>query len=530
MVKHYLDIACIILFYIKNYITMRIKIRKKSLSQCILLLFSVLMISCSSDAGRCYYMDATNGNDANDGLSADKAWKSLERAKLVTFRPGEKLLLKRGEIFGGELEVTGKGTFAQPVIVDAYGKGDKPCIVGNDTSLYAMRVFNSDYVTVQNIEIVNTGRKPLAGRTGLKVECRDYGVSHNIRIHNLMIRDVNGSLVKELGGGSGIYIVNGGDSIASRFDSLMIENCHILRCARNAMIWSGYYDRSNWHPSKHTIVRNNLIEQVPGDGIVPIGCDSTLIEYNVMRDCPEVLPATEAAAGIWPWSCDNTIIQFNEVSGHKAPWDAQGFDCDYNSTNTLIQYNYSHDNYGGMVLVCDSGERGFSVGNKNSIVRYNISIGDGIRPNETRAGMFSPGIHVAGPVKNTLIERNIVHLNAKPSATIDRSMIVSDSWNGYADSTFFKKNIFYTAETSQFAMTESTNNHFNDNWYLGNYRKLPSDGTLKTSNVLYQQKVLDVDKDGYQGLYTLMDERQSGSETCHFVNKESIEDFFANME
>ena len=32
------------------------------------------------------------------------------------------------------------------------------------------------------------------------------------------------------------------------------------------------------------------------------------------------------AAGIWPWSCDNTLVQFNEVSGHKAPWDAQGFD------------------------------------------------------------------------------------------------------------------------------------------------------------------------------------------------------------
>lgn len=43
-----------------------------------------------------------------------------------------------------------------------------------------------------------------------------------------------------------------------------------------------------------------------------------MIEYNVMRDCPDMLPDTEAAAGIWPWSCDNTLVQFNEVSGHKA--------------------------------------------------------------------------------------------------------------------------------------------------------------------------------------------------------------------
>ena len=36
------------------------------------------------------------------------------------------------------------------------------------------------------------------------------------------------------------------------------------------------------------MIRGNLIEEVPGDGIVPIGCDSTLIEYNVMRDCPDM--------------------------------------------------------------------------------------------------------------------------------------------------------------------------------------------------------------------------------------------------
>ena len=61
------------------------------------------------------------------------------------------------------------------------------------------------------------------------------------------------------------------------------------------------------------------MKKVPGDGIVPIGCDSTLIEYNLMCDSPDILPITEAAAGIWPWSCDNTIIQYNEVWGHKAP-------------------------------------------------------------------------------------------------------------------------------------------------------------------------------------------------------------------
>ena len=47
------------------------------------------------------------------------------------------------------------------------------------------------------------------------------------------------------------------------------------------------------------------------------------------------------------------MIQFNEVSDHKAPWDAQGFDSDWNCRRTLIQYNYSHDNEGFELLLSE---------------------------------------------------------------------------------------------------------------------------------------------------------------------------------
>lgn len=59
------------------------------------------------------------------------------------------------------------------------------------------------------------------------------------------------------------------DSLISVFDSLTIENCVIRRCERNAIIWSAPWSRRNWHLSSHTVVRKNLIEEVPGDGIGP---------------------------------------------------------------------------------------------------------------------------------------------------------------------------------------------------------------------------------------------------------------------
>lgn len=478
-----------------------------------------------------WYFDSVNGNDNNDGSSPKQAWQTFGKLSGKTLKEGDRILLHRGSVFNGPWELSVEGTVARPIVVDAYGKGkNKPVIKGLDRSMYAVRIFNSSYLKFRNIEIANTGHERLAGRTGLKIECLDYGVSRNIHIDGVTVRDVNGSLVKREGGGSGILIVNGGKRIISTFENMIIENCHIMRCSRNAMIWDGYADRKNWHPSLNTIVRNNLIEQVPGDGIVPIGCSNAIIEYNIMRDCPDILPAeTEAAAGFWPWSCDNTLIQFNEVYGHKAPWDGQAYDSDYNCKNTTIQYNYSHDNYGGIVLVCNSGaEKGYNM-NTGTVVRYNISIGDGIRPVPARGKIFSPIIHIGGPVKNTLIERNILHMTRKPSATIDRSMVTSDTWDGYADSTIFKENIFYAEESSCFNMTESTNNTFKGNCFIGKFKDLPFDSESVNDTTLYGKNGRNKDRYGRKGLQILLNVKTVCGVKGYFVDPEKIEKLFKTI-
>ena len=480
----------------------------------------------------CYFIDATSGDDLNDGLSASSPWKTVERLCRQKLLPGDSVLFKRGEVFAGRLEISAKGMAKAPVVIGAYGSDSaKPVLMAPDSSLYAVRIFNSDYVTLSEFEVVNHGSSAMAGRTGVQVECTNHGVSKGIRLHDLYIRDVNGSLVKKEGGGSGIYIVNGGAEKVSVFDGLTIEYCHIKRCQRNAMIWSGYADRSNWHPNKDVVVRYNLIEEVPGDGIVPIGCDGALIEYNVMRNGVEGLPhQTEAAAGIWPWACDNTVIRFNESSGHKAPWDGQGFDADYNCINTVIEYNYSHDNYGGMVLVCSSGDEdrtSYCIGTENPMVRYNISMGDGNRPYKTRGKMFSPSIHIGGPVRGCVIYRNIIHNKAKASSAIDRSMLISDDWSGYADSTLVKENIFYTPETSAIELTNSTNNRFEGNYYLGDFSKLPPEKCREKMPVIYEKMVTHT---GAEGLAQFMDSvKIVGNAYCIFVNREKIENFFGQL-
>lgn len=485
--------------------------------------------------GTNYYIDSELGNDLNAGTSVNKAWKSLEKIKNVKLKAGDSLLLRRGSHFTGSVDICGQGTSKKRIVVDAYGAGNKPCISAPDNSLYTICIRNSSYLTLQNLEIVNTGLKRMPSRTGVKVTSDNYGWSRNIVLRALNIHDVNGSLLKKAGGGSAILIENrwekGGK--VSLFDSLTIEDCVIRRCERNAIIWSAPWSRSDWHLSTHTMVRRNLIEEVPGDGIVPIGCDSALIEYNLMRRCTRLLPQGEAAAGFWPWSCDNTTIQFNEVSDHKAPWDGQGFDSDFNCRNTLIQYNYSHDNEGGFILICNPGNSNpaDNIGNLGSIVRYNVSINDATRQQKTHTGRyFSPTIHIGGPCIGTLIERNILHIGKKAAPFVDRTTIASHSWDGYADSTTIRENLFFAPEESAFDLTQSTNNTFEGNYYLGMFREKPADSLGHASAPFYSQLFSD-SSDAPTALSFLFEDVTvgDGAAVMRVIKKDAIENFFSNV-
>lgn len=475
-----------------------------------------------------YYVDATAGDDLNDGKSAETALKTIYRVNQLKLEPGDMLFFKRGEVFEGELEIQAEGTKKQPIVIDAYGEAEaKPVIKGNESSMYAAHIYNSTYLTFQNLEIVNKGTE-LAGRCGLALDLLEYGISKNITLRNLTVRDVT-STTRKMDYGGAIKLSNKGTTRRSRYENLLIEDCHIIDCRRNAIFWAGsgetYCDRKNWYPNKNVIIRNNLIEGVPGDGILPMACDGVTIEYNVMRDCC-FLPDKSAAAGIWPWSCDNVTIQFNDVSGHQADADGQAFDSDYNCRNTVIQYNYSHDNYGGFLLVCDDPSASYinSVGILNTKVCYNISINDGVNP---RKNIEPAVIQFYGNPIGTDINHNIIHVSPNQTSGKAHRMLRYDS-KVKAVNTNFDNNVFYSPVQSEFVVRDVPTT-FSDNWFIGDYKNRPSDSGMKTSSKYYQETVVDVDPEGYQALYLLMDKKVVGGKEHYFVNKDKIEAFFAGM-
>jgi hypothetical protein len=455
------------------------------------LLMALCFFSVAGFAQNIYYLDSKNGNDKNSGLKPGSSWASVARVNATVFKPGDKLLIKAGTVYPGQLIFRGSGKAGMPIVVDTYGKGSKPRIDGGGATASAVLLENVAYWEVSNLEITNTGPQRQARRTGVAVIARNFGDSHHIYLRNLIIHDVNGSLVKNAGGGSAIFWHNSGDSIRSRFIDLRIESCHLYNCERNGIIAQGYSNRANWYPSLGVVIRGNLLEKIPGDGIVPIGCDGALIEYNIMRDSPDILSHEEAAAGIWPWSCDNTVIQFNEVSGHKAKWDGQGFDADWNCQNTIIQYNYSHDNYGGFLLICNDGSsigKSSNIGTTGTIVRYNISINDGLRPYPTqRAGIFSPVFHITGPCRNTEIHNNIILVKRKTFQGIDRTLVKMENWGGpWPEGTIFHNNIFYSLDSSQFSFGEAVATAFSDNTFYGVFENIPADATAINTDPMFE--------------------------------------------
>ena len=85
------------------------------------------------DAAATYYIDAANGDDANNGTSEGTAWKTFANLEGLKLTAGQKVLLKAGCTWNEEklMIKDAKGTAANPVVLGKYGEGADPVLNGN---------------------------------------------------------------------------------------------------------------------------------------------------------------------------------------------------------------------------------------------------------------------------------------------------------------------------------------------------------------------------------------------------------------
>ena len=406
--------------------------------------FGLACLSCSALTAEEYYIDSLLGDDTAAGTCLETAWSSLQAANQHAFKPGDVIYLRSGQIFEGQFRPTSSGVDGQPITLTSYLDGPKPVIAGHGLTRSAVFLENLSHWVIDSIEITNTGKSREAKRVGVLVFAKNIGVVQDITLRNLLVRDVNGVISKSEGGGTGIRWEVDTRKIPTKIDNLLIENCHVLRCDRDAIKgWMDPWDDLS-HLSTNVVIRGNLLEDIGGDGIVPIGTESAVIEYNRVYgarqrieglDTKEVTQYAGPSIGIWPWSSMNTQIRFNEVWGYAGTFDGQGLDSDFNCDGTVFEYNLSADNAGGFFLICDWSKHqdsGQSIGNKNTIIRHNISLNDHLR-----------GFVLNGPICGVKIYENIVYNTIES----EYQLIVDTPWEAgrFAESVEVRDNLFYTA-------------------------------------------------------------------------------------
>ena len=120
-----------------------------------------------------YYVSSSRGSDANDGQTPSSAWQSLRRANQTTLPPGTQLLLRRGDVWTGEmLQLSVRGERGRPVRISAYGDigAARPLIQRqNKTTDIAMLLDDPSFVVIDGLAVSTA-------KIGLYLRyCQSYG-------------------------------------------------------------------------------------------------------------------------------------------------------------------------------------------------------------------------------------------------------------------------------------------------------------------------------------------------------------------
>ncbi len=445
-------------------------------------------------AGTTYYVDATAGSDNNSGISESSAWKTLGKVNSTVFQPGDRILLKSGESWEGQLWPKGSGSAGSPIVIDRYGTGDKPKIGGNGLVNDAVRLFNQEYWEIRNLDISNakpatsTPGENLGDYRGIHISGDNSRQLSYFRISGVDVHDVTGE-INWISGTQpdppepGIRFKTGWDGSkktggivfdttvpdifnppnqATVINDVVVEKSTIRNTSFAGITFkqytgdgknengetiataTGWGTRANasdpkFTPHTNIVIRDNFITQEGTaygcNGMYLTNIRGGLVERNVVYRA--------GTSGIETYYADDIVIQHNEVyeTQQKAGGaDSNGIDPDKGTTKILIQYNYVHDNGDG-ILICQ-----FSFG--NTVIRYNV-----IKSN-TRYPIY-------------------LHSDAAAVAEVYNNTIYNDKSNyliyGYGSSLNAKYNIrnnnIYSTQAGAVLTTSSTIVYENNNYY-----------------------------------------------------------------
>ncbi|MEA2708222.1 MAG: hypothetical protein QOF78_823 [Phycisphaerales bacterium] len=370
-----------------------------------------------------YYVN-TSGSDSASGTSTGTAWKSINRVNTQNLKAGDKVLFAGGQTFSGGLYIPSSegGTASAPVTFSTYGTGRATIRSGTKAGI---DVAQAAGISISNLNFIGSG-----------------GSVAGIWIHvDFANKDVSGVFVKNVDvsgyGREGMRMMIAGSGSS-------ISNVKIEQSSFHDNVYGGL--KITGKPGNMTTTKNYTIDHVKaynnygstsatgvtGNGIYVADVDGALINrciaYNNGKN-------GAAPVGIWAAGANRVTIQYCESYNNntRTVTDGGGFDFDWDVSNSIMQYNYSHGNAGpGYILAAGTHK------NSNNVIRYNVSENDG-RKNGRAA------IQMWGNVRDAKIYNNVVFISATGNSNTAALYAHDNGSSGMRPyNVEIRNNIFYT--------------------------------------------------------------------------------------
>jgi hypothetical protein len=391
-------------------------------------------------SGKTYYVSPT-GSDTNNGTSANTPWQTVAKVNASSFGPGDSLLFQAGQTFTGCLNFSGSkvsSTTSNIFTVSSYGNG-RFTLNSNCPGKYsaAVTIDAINGITIENAVISGAGT---ATQYGVWIENTSATQVGQITVQNC---DISGFLTTDTSTySSEIWITgyeggNGGLNHINILNNTIHGANGIGSLEDNAL--TGYGDGQN---ILNVVYSGNTIYNIggrpgvsSGNGLIAIGVDDGLIEHNVVHDMAANANTCGGAAGLWAYGSNNITIQYNEVynvrpTNYTSGCDWDGFDLDGMVTNSTVQYNYAHDNWGAGYLAYVASPW------TNNTYRYNIGQNNGISSPAAVFGEVSIGGYGTGT--GLQVYNNTFYSNTSTGALVGFQM------TGGSITGTFSNNIFYS--------------------------------------------------------------------------------------
>ena len=449
-----------------------------------ILLFAVSFSAAPLFPQAVHYLDCNDGNDALDSLTTRSAWKTLARVNEFTFQPGDSLLVKRGSVCAGMLAPKGSGSEGHPITLGVYGTGALPRIIGTGQQA-AIKLQDQQYWELAHLDV--TGGNPY----GIFITGSVPHLQH-FRITDVVVHDVTGQPKTKQ---SGLVVIGTDEKAATIFDDIVIDGVTAYKTTQWAgiIVTGGVYAAPGSPRGANIVVRNSIVHDVAGDGILLSLAKNSLIERNVSWNTG--MQFTESIGtpnAIWEWECDDCTVQYNEGFFSDSPGvDGGVFDIDWGCHNNIVQYNFAHDSQGYCVSVFGAG--GPPGSSTNSIVRRNLCLDNGRSPRlAQRQGAIYLSTWDKGNLKGVQIYNNTVLWDPPP----DAPALVNEAEIDPAAPRVFTNNLIVSRSSSLVRSSATLDLAGNQYWVLGDATPAweYSGNTYSTLSAL--QSATNQEKDG----------------------------------